>query len=120
MREMECLRCQAQMRFLKREKIQLGQTGAFFGDWPNILAGSLDTEIYYCPRCGKMEFFMPDMAQEAFDFEEDAEEELPPEVEADIVGVSMHGVPQVRCPKCGRKHDFDYPKCIYCNHDYHA
>lgn len=116
MREVKCLRCREEMSFLKREKLQLGQTGAILGDWPNIIAGALDTEIYYCSRCGKIEMFMPgvgyyeDLPQE--------EEELPPEVDANIVGVSMYGVPQVRCPACGRKHDFDYPKCVYCGHVY--
>lgn len=22
------------------------------------------------------------------------------------------------CPKCGKKHDFDYPQCPYCDYDY--
>lgn len=118
MKQLQCLRCRKEMDFLKREKIQLGQTGALFGDWPNIIAGALDTEIYYCPRCGKMEFFMPGIDQNDFDSDDTMEEELPPEMDANIVGVSMYGVPQVRCPACGRKHDFDYPKCVYCGHEY--
>lgn len=27
-------------------------------------------------------------------------------------------VPQVVCPKCGKHHDFDYPKCPNCNYKY--
>lgn len=23
-------------------------------------------------------------------------------------------LPQKKCPKCGKSHDFDYPKCPYC------
>lgn len=117
MKQLDCLRCGSAMRFLKREKIQLGQTGAFLGDWPNIIAGALDAEIYYCPRCGKLEFFMPSENYEE-DLPEEDEDALPPEVNARIVGVSMHGVPQVQCPSCGRRHDFDYPKCVYCGHSY--
>lgn len=29
-------------------------------------------------------------------------------------------LPQKECPACGKKHDFDYPKCPYCGHDYQA
>lgn len=27
-------------------------------------------------------------------------------------------LPQRQCPKCGKKHDFDYPKCPHCEFDY--
>lgn len=27
-------------------------------------------------------------------------------------------LPQRKCPKCGKEHDFDYPKCPFCSHDY--
>lgn len=27
-------------------------------------------------------------------------------------------LPQRSCPKCGKKHDFDFPKCPHCGHDY--
>lgn len=29
-------------------------------------------------------------------------------------------LPQRRCPKCGKQHDFDYPQCPHCGHDYNA
>lgn len=119
MRELKCLRCDAEMAFMKREKIQLGQTGAFFGDWPNIIAGALDTEIYCCTRCGKLEFFLPEIVVDEYDTLENSAF-LPPEENQNIVGVSVDGVPQVKCPRCGRKHDFDYPKCIFCEYDYYA
>ena len=49
MKELNCLRCGKELVFLKKEKIQLGQTGFVLGDWPNLFAGSLESEIYYCP-----------------------------------------------------------------------
>ena len=115
MRALKCLRCAARMTFMKREKIQLGQSGAIFGDWPNILAGALDTEIYCCPQCGKLEFFLP---QQHLAEEEEEVEFQPVDVDQNIVGVSTDGVPQIKCPRCGRTHDFDYPKCIYCDFQY--
>ena len=27
-------------------------------------------------------------------------------------------LPQRTCPKCGKQHDFDYPKCPHCDYDY--
>ncbi len=27
---------------------------------------------------------------------------------------------QRKCPKCGKTHDFDYPKCPYCYHEYNG
>lgn len=29
----------------------------------------------------------------------------------------LEDLPQKKCPKCGRTHDFDYPKCPYCEYD---
>lgn len=121
MRELKCLCCGQNMSFLKQEKLQLGQTGFFLGDWPNLLAGALEVEIYGCGRCGKLEFMMPGYSEPENDEPEmDEGDFLPPEEGSPIVGVSANGVPQVKCPRCGRQHDFDYPKCIYCDFDYYA
>lgn len=89
MKELSCLRCDKE----KREKLQLGETGWILGDLPNLLAGAMEVEIYTCTQCGKIEFFMA----------EALEEELP----------------QKQCPKCGKKHDFDYPQCPFCKHSYY-
>ena len=45
-------------------------------------------------------------------------DELPPDAEQNIIGVSMEGIPQVRCPACGHRHDFDYPRCPKCEYQY--
>ena len=92
-KELICLRCNSQMRHTGREKIQLGETGWILGDLPNLFAGALAVDIYMCQECGKLEFFSA---------EENNEEELP----------------QKQCPSCGKWHDFDYPKCPLCKHDY--
>ena len=28
-------------------------------------------------------------------------------------------LPQRKCPNCGKEHDFDYPKCPYCEYSYY-
>ena len=46
------------MKFMRREKIQLGQTGFVFGSLTNLAAGSLEVKLFCCPRCDKLEFFL--------------------------------------------------------------
>lgn len=93
---MRCLRCGGTMRYIKREQLQLGETGWILGNLPNLLSGSLEADIFVCDQCGKIEFFTAD---------------------PDFCGEET---PQKRCPHCGEMHDFDYPKCPYCGYDYYA
>lgn len=90
--ELNCLRCGNSMKYIKSEKIQLGQYGLFLGDVSNYIAGALETDIYKCDECGKFEFF-----------EAEGEEKIK----------------QVECPNCGRTHDMDYPKCPFCKYNYY-
>ena len=85
------------MKFVAKEKIQLGKMGVFLGDLPHLVSGALTVNIYTCKSCKKMEFFD---AGEAF---EGTDDELP----------------QKTCPKCSLRHDFDYPKCPACVFDYY-
>lgn len=94
MKNISCLRCNEEMRLIRREKLQLGETGWFLGDLPNLLAGAMEVDIYSCSSCGKIEFFQS-------------------EQEGDSIA-------QRQCPKCGKKHDYDYPKCPFCKHDYYV
>ena len=96
-REITCLRCNQEMEHIRTEKLQLGQTGWIFGDLPNLLAGAMMVDVYACPVCKKLEFFLADGT-------EDADEKLP----------------QKQCPKCGEMHDFDYPKRPFCKHNYYT
>ena len=97
MRQMNCLRCQSQMAYAGREKLQLGRTGWVLGDLPNLLAGALEVDIYICPKCGKLEFFS---ANYEGDPDRYRDEELPGK----------------QCPDCGLNIDFDYPKCPCCGY----
>ena len=125
MRKRKCLRCDAAMKFGMQQKFQLGQTSFLLGDWPNLMAGALELEVWFCPKCGKVEFFVPGSTQnlpvkqvepaqtEEFDY-------VGSMVNEGIDAVSKDGMPQKKCPTCGREHDFDYPRCPYCKHDYYA
>ena len=91
---MNCLRCNAKIKFLSKEKLQLGKTGWLLGDLPNLVAGTLEVDIYRCPACKRLEFFAADESE-------------------------GNDLPKRTCPSCGTVHDFDYPKCPKCKHDYY-
>ncbi len=88
---LSCLRCGNLMNYIKTENIQLGQYGLILGDIPNYIAGGLLVDIYICNDCHKVEFF------------ESVEEQTE----------------KIKCPNCGKQHDFDYPKCPFCKYDYY-
>ena len=125
MRKTKCLRCDARMKFGMQQKFQLGQTSFLLGDWAKLIAGALELEVWFCPKCGKVEFFVPGSTQnlpvkqpepaqtEEFDY-------VGSMVSEGIDAVSAEGMPQKKCPTCGQEHDFDFPKCPYCKHDYNA
>ena len=81
MEQLKCLRCGVEMEFVGREKIQLGRTGWILGDLPNLVAGALETAIFTCPKCGKLEFFQGDL------FDDEGEE--------------AGSIAETRCPSCG-------------------
>ncbi len=93
MKNLNCLRCGSEMNYISTEKFQLGQTGWFLGDLPNLVAGSMEFDIYICSSCGKVEFYQSN-------------------------NTSSDGIAQTKCPKCGKSHDIDCPKCPFCKYDY--
>ena len=97
--ELSCLRCGHPMRFIRREKLQLGQTGWVLGDLPNLLAGALEMDIYGCEDCGKLEFYAA------------REEENGDSYVSGRIATRA-------CPACGHTHDVDFPRCPYCRHSY--
>ncbi len=60
MKKLNCLRCKSEMKFAGTEKIQLGETSWLLKDLPNLFAGSMEVNIYICPKCKKIEFFSSD------------------------------------------------------------
>ena len=94
--EKRCSNCGAALRFASNEKLQLGQTGWLLGDLPNLLAGALSLSVWYCPGCGKIEFYVRE-GDACFDEEGDDR------------------IAQVKCPYCGHRHDMDDAVCPLCN-----
>ena len=91
-----CLRCGGHMSFVGREQLQKGKMGFFLGEWPNLLAGAYEVEVYVCDRCRKMESYA---AEEPESLEE-------PE--------DMGAMKKVACPHCGTMHELDDAVCPYC------
>ena len=124
MRKRKCLRCDAPMKFGMQQKFQLGQTSFILGDWPNLLAGALELEVWFCPKCGKVEFFVPGSSDRPEHHEKPAQsgefDFVESVVSEGIDAVSAAGMPQKKCPTCGREHDFDYPRCPYSKPEYYA
>lgn len=96
MEQFTCLRCGTAMRFAGTERLQRGKTSWLLGDLPNLLAGAREVSVMECPHCGKLEFFSGSC-------------KAAPEGDA---------LPQRSCPNCGASHDFDYPRCPLCGHNY--
>ena len=93
MRELDCLRCSIPMKYVMKDKIQLGEASLLLGDLFNLLSGAIEVEIYCCPQCGKIEFFNSEMF----------------EIEMDIA--------KTTCPQCNKLHDIDFPKCPFCKYN---
>ena len=104
MEEKRCGNCGGQMHFLKRENVQLGKYGFFFGDWSNLFAGAQDLEFWVCPQCRKLDFYVP---EDSVSESSDMERVMWTEGTAD-------GMAQITCPVCGTEHDMDDPKCPCC------
>ncbi len=88
-----CSNCGRGMEYVKTEQIQLGKTSFLLGDWPNLLSGALDVEIWACPGCRKLDFY----GGGGKDWEEDEDR-----------------IAQTTCPVCGCVHDLDDAKCPHC------
>ena len=94
-RSLSCLRCGADMRYIQTQKLQFGEAGLLLGILPNLLAGAVEVDIYTCPDCARLEFFLSDSSGKAED-----------------------RIAQTVCPNCGKRHDIDYHMCPFCKYDY--
>ena len=88
-KQLACLRCGAVMEGPYREQFQLGKQGILGNHLSHLIAGALEVNLYACPKCGKIEFFLPntDETEEASGKE---------------------------CPGCGLCVDAEYTRCPCC------
>lgn len=93
MRKVNCVRCNVAMVFKRREKFQLGEHGFFLGDFSHLVSGALETDIYVCPVCKKMELFEP--------LDENA---------------AYANIPILICKACGKEFETHLRECPHCGH----
>ena len=58
-RSIDCLRCQVKMTYSGKYKFHEGSNPGLFGNIFEIFQNREAFDLYVCPECGKVEFFVP-------------------------------------------------------------
>ncbi|MBQ8510389.1 MAG: hypothetical protein IJ493_10840 [Clostridia bacterium] len=98
-----CLRCHAPMNHIRTASLltREGDSPLPVGHLYRNEISSLEVDIWCCPGCGHLELFRHDT-----DYDTDTDD-------GDTIA-------QRKCPRCGRLHDIDYPKCPFCKYSYNT
>jgi len=57
--KLDCLRCKTRMRYSGVYKFHEGTRLGIFGDLFELFTNRESFDVYVCPLCGKIEFFIP-------------------------------------------------------------
>jgi hypothetical protein len=55
---LQCLRCGTLLAFAGTREFHEGTRWGFLGDWWELFVNKEAFDVYFCPRCGKIEFFL--------------------------------------------------------------
>jgi Zn finger protein HypA/HybF involved in hydrogenase expression len=55
----DCLRCQVRMNYTGNYKFHEGPHLGYWGNFFEAFENKESFDLYVCPKCGKVEFFMP-------------------------------------------------------------
>lgn len=58
-KEIDCLRCNVQLIFSGEFKFHEGPKIGIFGNLFEVFVNRESFDLYVCPKCGKVEFFIP-------------------------------------------------------------
>lgn len=58
-REISCLRCHILMNFAGEFKFHEGAASGVWGNLFELFVNKESFDLYVCPQCGKVEFFLP-------------------------------------------------------------
>lgn len=58
-KQLDCLRCHTPMRYIGNYKFHEGTRTGVFGNLFELFVARQSFDLYVCPRCGKVEFFVP-------------------------------------------------------------
>jgi hypothetical protein len=53
-----CLACQTLLEYAGTKRFHSGPSWGALGDWAELLIGQTALEMFFCPACGRVEFFM--------------------------------------------------------------
>ena len=59
-KNIECLRCKVQLKYQGNFKFHEGTRVGAFGNLFELFTNRESFDLYCCPKCGKVEFFLPD------------------------------------------------------------
>lgn len=60
----DCLRCKVPLEYQGNYKFHEGTRIGVFGDLFELLTNRESFDLFYCPNCGKVEFFLPGFDKE--------------------------------------------------------
>lgn len=60
-KEIECLRCKIPMSYNGNVRFHEGTRIGAFGDLFELFTNRESFDLYFCPKCGKVEFFLPEI-----------------------------------------------------------
>jgi len=60
-KEIECLRCRIPMSYNGNVRFHEGTRMGAFGDLFELFTNRESFDLYFCPKCGKVEFFLPEI-----------------------------------------------------------
>ena len=55
----DCLRCQVKMAYSGKYEFHEGMNTGVLGNLFELFQNREDFDLYVCPKCGKVEFFVP-------------------------------------------------------------
>ena len=58
-RSIECIRCQVDMTYSGKYEFHEGMNTGLFGNFFELFQNREAFDLYVCPQCGKVEFFIP-------------------------------------------------------------
>ncbi|MDO8928817.1 MAG: hypothetical protein Q7W54_07500 [Bacteroidota bacterium] len=59
--QIDCLRCKISMSYNGNVRFHEGTRMGAFGDLFELFTNRESFDLYFCPKCGKVEFFLPQM-----------------------------------------------------------
>jgi phage FluMu protein Com len=64
MKTLECVRCEQPLEHLGTKRFHEGTNWGFFGELGELFVKRDQFDVYACPRCGRVEFFVDGVGEE--------------------------------------------------------